>query len=211
MHRSLSLAATLISLLAAQPSIAQNLSSGGGVASSGFQPPVQGVGPKQVRREAPPPGIPGSQARDRIAPRIDVPLDVPPTEALFDAINRGDIGSAREALNRGADLAGRNVLGMTPLDLSIDLARNDITFLLLSLRAEVETGRPSNGVAAAKAVPSTPQPRRTQASASAVRQTAVALTSPTAARQSAATRYAGALTTPAPDAGFLGFGGSGAP
>ena len=57
-----------------------------------------------------------------------------PTDALFDAINRGDIAAARDAVSRGADLGGRNLLGMTPLDLSIDLARKDITFMLLSMR-----------------------------------------------------------------------------
>ena len=69
-----------------------------------------------------------------------------PTAALFDAINRGDIIAARDALNRGADLNAQNVLGMTPIDLSVDLGRNDITFLLLSMRsgsdqAGAETGR----------------------------------------------------------------------
>ena len=57
-----------------------------------------------------------------------------PTEALFDAINRGDIGTARDAISRGADLHGHNVLGMTPLELSVDLGRNDISFMLLSMR-----------------------------------------------------------------------------
>ena len=32
--------------------------------------------------------------------------DLQPTDALFDAINRGDIAAARDALNRGADLNG---------------------------------------------------------------------------------------------------------
>ena len=57
-----------------------------------------------------------------------------PTDALFDAINRGDIGSARDAISRGADLHGQNILGMTPMELSVDLGRNDISFLLLSMR-----------------------------------------------------------------------------
>ena len=68
-----------------------------------------------------------------------------PTDALFDAINRGDIASARDALNRGADLNGVNVLGMTPMELSVDLGRNDISFLLLSMRGE-DSGRGSRAV-----------------------------------------------------------------
>jgi hypothetical protein len=55
-----------------------------------------------------------------------------PTDELFDAINRGDLSAAQDAVGRGADLNGHNVLGMTPIQLSVDLGRNDITFLLLS-------------------------------------------------------------------------------
>ena len=68
-----------------------------------------------------------------------------PTDALFDAINRGDIAAARDALNRGADLNGVNILGMTPMELSVDLGRNDISFLLLSMRGE-DSGRGSRAV-----------------------------------------------------------------
>jgi hypothetical protein len=59
-----------------------------------------------------------------------------PTDALFDAINRGDIAAARDAVNRGADLGAQNILGMTPMELSVDLGRNDISFLMLSMRTE---------------------------------------------------------------------------
>ena len=44
-----------------------------------------------------------------------------PNDALFDAINRGDIAAARDAISRGADLGARNILGMTPMELSVDL------------------------------------------------------------------------------------------
>ena len=63
-----------------------------------------------------------------------------PTEALFDAINRGDIAAARDAISRGAELNGHNILGMTPMELSVDLGRNDISFLLLSMRG-TDNGR----------------------------------------------------------------------
>ena len=68
-----------------------------------------------------------------------------PTDALFDAINRGDIAAARDALNRGADLNGVSILGMTPMELSVDLGRNDISFLLLSMRGE-DGGRGSRAL-----------------------------------------------------------------
>src|ERR1700757_3277395 len=62
----------------------------------------------------PPPALPGAANAGAVAPPTRVPLDMEPNEALFDAINRGDIGTARDALSRGADLHARNILGMTP-------------------------------------------------------------------------------------------------
>ena len=77
-----------------------------------------------------------------------------PTDALFDAINRGDIATARDAISRGADLQGQNILGMTPLELSVDLGRNDISFMLLSMRA-ADDGR-SRQAPAARTTAKTP-------------------------------------------------------
>src|SRR5271165_3374838 len=81
-----------------------------------------------------PPALPGAASTGGAAPASRPATDMEPTEALFDAINRGDIGAARDAISRGADLRGLNVLGMTPMELSVDLGRNDISFLLLSMR-----------------------------------------------------------------------------
>lgn len=83
---------------------------------------------------APPPALPGAVASDEAAPSSHAPLDMNPTTALFDAINRGDLTAAKDALSRGADLEGSNVLGEKPIEMAIDLNRNDITFLLLSMR-----------------------------------------------------------------------------
>jgi ankyrin repeat protein len=93
--------------------------------------------PKNAYKANPPPvAIPGARPRtDAVAPAERAASDLPPTEALFDAINRGDIVTARDAISRGADLDGTNLLGVTPLELSVDLGRNDISFLLLSLGA----------------------------------------------------------------------------
>src|SRR5690242_832961 len=103
---------------------------------------------------APPPALPGAGSSSAPAPLIHVPTDMEPNEALFDSINRGDIATARDAISRGADLHARNILGMTPLELSIDLGRNDISFMLLSMRAADEP-RPaaSQRAAAAKEEP----------------------------------------------------------
>jgi hypothetical protein len=79
----------------------------------------------------PPPALPGAESNGTAAPPSRLPSDMEPTEALFDAINRGDASGARDAISRGADLHGQNVLGLTPLELAVDLGRNDIAFVLL--------------------------------------------------------------------------------
>jgi len=88
-----------------------------------------------------PPALPGATSQPgAAAPATRIPSDMSPNDALFDAINRGDVAAARDAMSRGADLNARNVLGMTPMELSVDLGRNDISFLLLSYRGGSENG-----------------------------------------------------------------------
>ena len=122
------------------------------VARAQLSSPVPGGIGQRFKQAAPekptgpaPDAVPGDKARAPAAPSTHAAGDLPPTDALFDAINRGDIASARDALNRGADLNGENVLGMTPMELSVDLGRNDISFLLLSMRGE-DSGRGSRAV-----------------------------------------------------------------
>jgi hypothetical protein len=136
----LSLAACLAMCAGVRPALAQ-IGSTGATMPSGSNPSSL-VGPMQTLKsapakpagQAPPDVLPGAATQsDRVAPAKGGPI-ADPTEALFDAINRGDIASAKDAIDRGADLDGHSVLGMTPLDQSVDLGRNDITFLLLSLQ-----------------------------------------------------------------------------
>lgn len=87
---------------------------------------------RDARRAAPPSALPGAESQEDETGHAS--RDLNPTSALFDAINRGSLNAAKEALNRGADMQAHNVLDQTPLDMSIDLNRNDITFLLLSMR-----------------------------------------------------------------------------
>ncbi len=153
-----------------------------------------------------PSAIPGAKARGPVAPALRPAGDMRPTDALFDAINRGDMAAARDALNRGADLNGVNVLGMTPMELSVDLGRNDISFLLLSMRGE-DSGRGSRAVSHDAVAPD-PAAKPTR--------TAKRLKPPKPAQVA----RAGAVATPAvpaklfandgggaplPNAGFLGF------
>ena len=162
-------------------------------------PPAGARGPKI----APPPALPGAQSRqDNAAPASRSPNDMEPTEALFDAINRGDIGTARDAISRGADLHGHNILGMTPLELSVDLGRNDISFLLLSMRAGDSGDRPpphAAPVKAAAAKVAKPAPARPVVGKTAATQQPVSQNPRLFADDGGA---------PNPNAGFLGFDAS---
>ncbi len=157
---------------------------------------------------AAPPAIPGAQSTPGAAAPPDRPAtDMAPTAALFDAIDRGDIAAARDALNRGADLNAQNVLGMTPIDLSIDLGRNDITFLLLSMRGGTDQAGPALAAARgpAPAAPREPAPRPRAVAASA----RVAMQAPAPPRTAPLFAHDGG--TPVPQAGFLGFDPGSAP
>ncbi len=112
-------------------------------------------GKKEDKPAEPPPSIPGAQpdADAVVIPSDKVAAEMSPNDALFDAINRGDLAAAKDALNRGAQLDSHNVLGQTPTDASIDLSRNDITFLLLSMRGSAPSTRSLASVAPAKTQP----------------------------------------------------------
>ena len=120
-----------------------------------------------------------------------------PTEALFNAINLGDLEQVRGAAAAGADIGGRNVLGLTPLDLAIDLGHSDIAFYLMSI------GRMSARPAAT--APPTPPPAPTPVArglpaafppAPAPAPTGVVPVAPL---------WQGGGGTAVPEAGFLGF------
>jgi hypothetical protein len=174
------------------------------VALSAMASPVaygQGMfkqGPKQAApQQAPPPALPGASSNSAAAPANRPANDMEPTDALFDAINRGDIGAARDAVSRGAELNGRNVLGMTPIELSVDLGRNDISFMLLSMRGGAE-GRPRQATAEAAGKPAVTR----QARQAVPRPTARVSASPPS---QTARLFGGDGGTPNPNAGFLGF------
>ncbi len=192
----------------------------GGLLSSGAW--AQGVGPlspgggnvgggrgkgeaEQKPAEPPPDAIPGAKARAPAAPASRPLGDMAPTDALFDAINRGDIAAARDSLNRGADLDAVNVLNMTPMELSVDLGRNDISFLLLSMRGE-DSGRGSRAIG--RDAPAQPPAPKTVAAAKHPSGKPGTRGNPVAATTRPATTpklFANDGGTPLPSAGFLGF------
>lgn len=103
-------------------------------------------------RPPPPPALPGLAARRAPEPiPSDESANLSPTPALFDAITRGDLTAARDAVNRGADLNARNALGLTPTDWAVDQGRNDILFYLLSARGMAGSSGPTNARSAAVA------------------------------------------------------------
>ena len=197
--------------LCAAPAYAQSPFTGSGVK------PVTGVAAPKPKEE-PPPAVPGSRAETTaVAPATRPSLDMPPTEALFDAINRGDLAAAKDALGRGADLNGRNVLGLSPLDLAIDLGRNEITFVLLSLRGtETPTPAAASPVATAEAKPRPAREhwsRRQVAQQQAEQPVMVRSARYSPSRRStvaaqAPRLFAGDGGAPNPRAGFLGFDSS---
>jgi hypothetical protein len=155
-----------------------------------------------------PPVLPGTKgASEPVAPTASI-ADMSPTEALFDAVNRGDIVAARDAINRGANLDGRNLLGLTPLELSVDLGRNDLSFMLLSMRVEDAASR---RYARRAAEPSATEALLTEGYARPSVKRARVAAAPAPARAAyepvfAAPRlYSGNGGAPIPAAGFLGF------
>ncbi len=161
--------------------------------------------PKAEQQPAALPGATGGPAR---VERGTAKTDLAPNEALFDAVNRGDLPGAREAVNRGANLSARNILGLTAIELSVDLGRNPITFFLLSVRTGTEgtsaaatpPSEPTRRVAIANPPPQPAAPRPAP-----VQPVAAAQPAPKPAPRQALSQDPGA---PAPQAGFLGFGPS---
>ena len=211
----LSLMAGLALDAAVQPACAQLGPTTMSTMPSSNNPQSLGAGPTMIgpptgetkQPRAAPDALPGAAARsDRVVPAQGAPI-ADPTEALFDAINRGDIASARDAIDRGADLDGHSVLGMTPLDQSVDLGRNDITFLLLSLRnGDTKPSRRTSTPTAQTAATAKPAPAQAKVAARApatspAKQAAqVGPAAPVAPRL-----FAGDGGTPNPAVGFLGF------
>lgn len=113
----------------------------------------------------PPPGLPGAVGSTNLAPSSPPSQAASPNDALFDAINRGDMAEAQDAISRGADLDARNVLGMTPLELAVDLNRNNIAFLLLSIEHEHTAAAAGTNSALSLSVPPVPAAMPTSGSA----------------------------------------------
>jgi hypothetical protein len=154
-----------------------------------------------AKPEQQPAALPGADGGAVKADRNAAKVNLPPNEALFDGVNRGDLPAVREAMNRGASLEARNVLGLTAIELSVDLGRNPITFFLLSVRAGTEGTGPAPALAsegAAKKVAAAQVPQ-------VAPRPVVPAPVPVQVARPVVSHDPG---TPVPQAGFLGFGAS---
>jgi hypothetical protein len=148
----------------------------------------------------PPAALPGLQHRTAPEPIPPEPgQNLAPNAALFDAINRGDLPAAQEAIGRGATLQARNVLGLTPIDAAVDQGRTEIMFYLLSVRGGMRPAPlPPEATAAA---PARPEPRRSAAPSRVAERPLPATVQQPASPQ----LWAGNGGAPNPTVGFLGF------
>ncbi|MDD2877350.1 MAG: ankyrin repeat domain-containing protein [Acidiphilium sp.] len=191
----------LIAGFAATPPAFAQMAGGGGMGSPMGIPGQMGAGqglhaPEQTPDVAPP-ALPGATGVGNISAGPVTTANEDPTKLLFSAINHGDYTQARAAISRGANLDARNALDETPIELAVELNRNNIIFMLLSVRAEEgPSGQPAPGAAI---VPVSQGVGR-------IHHPAVTLhTRQTAARPAPALPDEPGVPNPA--AGFLGFGG----
>jgi hypothetical protein len=181
--------------LALQPAYAQSSPSG-----NMKQPVLQ---PQSQGDQSLPPAVPGAGDENiTTAPSVAKQQTGDPTAELFTAINGNDYNSAQDAISRGADLGAQNALGETPIDLSVGLNRNSITFMLLAARNDGGGGSIGSGQMPAIPVASY--------SATAARAAAHASGKPPAVSvkliETPSAAPSNSPGTPNPSAGFLGFG-----
>ncbi len=200
------LSGTPVLFLASTPAYAQ-MSMGGSPGAGGGPGGGSAPQPAPVTHDVAPPALPGAGAPAPLAtaPVAQKPAIADPTQALFAAVNSGDYNAAQDALSRGADLTAKNGLGETPLDLSIALNHNSITFLLLATRNETggsATGASASGPAMPVAAPTGSKPSASKPTGPARAKPRPAVRPPAPAVQLTPGNNPG---TPDPSAGFLGF------
>lgn len=184
MLRSLTILPILVLAVSTAPALAQPQQRGP------LTPQQQGPAARP-----PPPALPGLIGRRSDAiPASPDQGNLSPNDALFDAIARGDIAAARDAVARGADLEARNPLGQTPTDAAVDRGRMEIAFFLLSARTVARSPAPPPEPQPAQRRPRTPPPPVVRAP----------VVSPAAAPRQPRL-WAADGGTAQPEIGFLGF------
>lgn len=195
----------LAGLGTAAPAMAQMAGPGGMAGGLG---PIGGTSNLHARsepQEMAPRALPGASSAGNVSagPVTDTTGD--PTTLLFKAINHGDYAQARAAVGRGANLNAQNALGETPIELSVELNRDRITFMLLSARAEEAPAQASTQPASAAPAHAGPAPK--VVADKGARHVGASRQAPVR-RAAAQSAYPAADDPgrPNPAAGFLGFG-----
>ncbi len=189
---SIILAAAVVAMgLASQPASAQS-SPSGNMQSPSLQPKTDAPVPL-------PPAVPGAGDQNLAAvPGVAKQQTGDPTTQLFNAINSNDYNSAQDAISRGADLNGQNALGETPIDLSVSLNRNSITFMLLAARNASGDDPDATGPGPGSATPVAKYSSKSAPAQSSAAVPIKLIENPNAAPGNNP-------GTPNPSAGFLGF------
>ena len=188
-------------VLAATPQLAQaqivldQIGKGGGK-------PARRPAPKV----APPPALPGAASSGSAAPASASPDR-----------HGADRGTVRRDQSRGHPAratrsavapicTGTTCSGMTPLELSVDLGRNDISFLLLSMRG-ADDDRPARSAGRRKAAAKRPRPSHRRRSRCPQQPRDLPERSRLRRRLPSQTArlFSGDGGAPNPNAGFLGF------
>jgi hypothetical protein len=191
---------------AAAPAMAQLASGPGGLGSS----PGAGPAPTPQARtpDIAPPALPGAGGMAPMAtgPVMQKPPSGDPTANLFAAIAKGDANAAQMAIGGGANLNAQNQFGETPLDLSIALNRNNITFLLLQTRNELDAQGVGPEPMGAPWMLDSNTPPGTSKGAAHAKSGTVSVSAPAVPPPSPRIAVQAGNGTPNPEAGFLGFG-----
>jgi hypothetical protein len=151
---------------------------------------------------------PGAQPQPSPGGAARQPRQGNATEQLFEAINQGEIADVRAAVAAGADISARNVLGLTPLDLAVDLGRTDVALYLMSLgRGRERPLPPLQQDTATQREPSRSAAQQRRADEAAI-EAALRRRGPAVSGQgivAVAPLWQGNGGTPNPAIGFLGF------
>ncbi len=170
---------------------------GGGLNPGNPMGATPGLHRPAQEEQPPPPALPGGSAIDPDS-LSQVQIDTEnPTKVLFSAINHDNYAEARAAINRGARLNAKNALGETPIEMSVALNRNNITFMLLSMRQSDEMAAPAPVMPVGAKIPAAGKPPSLR-KRKPVFQPGPAIPSPVSQSPG----------IPNPSAGFLGFNGA---
>ncbi len=208
MRQILRPAALILTAFWFHPALAQVM-PGANAVGAGLSPPAPTQRP-QVQDTAPAalPGV-GNIGGIATAPKLAKTNSGDPTTDLFTAINANNYADAQDAISRGADLNAQDPLGESPLDLSIALNHNNITFMILSARNEAGASPTTNGPAYSLGSPSKAPAKKTAATKPTVHTVPVKMATVPAPAKPAPTPTSNAATDPGQanvSVGFLGFG-----